>query len=70
MNYCNFAACSKTGYSTTMSSARFPNKASKFYDVSVDNGIERLPLDSEEPNIRSKNRYVIILLYDSKSFNR
>ena len=44
-----------------MSSARFPNKASKFYDESVDNGIERLPLDSEEPNTRSKNRYVNIL---------
>ena len=56
MRYCNFIACSKTGYSTTMSSARFPNKASKFYDESIANGIERSPLDSEKLTTERKNR--------------
>ena len=51
-----FLACSKTGYSTSMSSAGFPNKASKFFDQSGDLDGNQESSDSDVLTIRNQNR--------------
>ena len=51
-----FSACSKTGYSTSMSSAGFPNKASKFFDQSSDLDHNQGSSNPDVLTIRNQNR--------------